>query len=112
MLLTMRKSGGREGSCSSVPQQIPLPAAQRGFSSSELDSTDQGILSLVRNRPLTVLGISKKMEISFIECLSRATKLKEMSLLKRAGDTRDDDGLFLYIARRKADPTPKSESIP
>jgi hypothetical protein len=108
----MRKTGGREGSCSSEPHQIPNPAAQRGFSSSELDSTDQEILSLVRNRPLTLLTISERMEISFVECLSRATKLKEMNLLTRAGDTRDDDGLFLYIAGRKAESTPKSKSIP
>lgn len=50
---------------------------------------------------MTVLSISKKMEISFVECLSRATKLKEMGLLRRASDARDDDGLFLYVAGRR-----------
>lgn len=111
----MRKSGGREETSSEGYQDGPSSTPKLNSPiapSSVLDDKDSKILFLARDRPTTLLNISERTDLSFVECLHRARRLKEMGLLKRAGDTRDDDGLFLYIAGRKTDPTPKSKSIP
>lgn len=99
----MRKNGGREDR---IPKSregdssiagIPDPPA---FSSSKLGDTDSEILSLASGCPITLRSLSKKMDIPFAECLSRAKKLEEMGLLERLEGPSRPRGLRLYLATR------------
>ncbi len=67
-------------------------------SSSVLDDRDSKILSLTRDRPTTMLNMSEKMDISFVECLHRVQRLQRMGLLKRIEGERHTAGLHLYAA--------------
>ncbi len=99
----MRKSGGREGGSSSVRQDSPFPDSQRGYSFSTLDDKDSEILSLARDCPITLLSISEKMDISFVECLERAKRLQRLGLLVKTDDSPRYGGLHLYVATRRKD---------
>ncbi|MEE9223401.1 MAG: hypothetical protein V3U51_01450 [Thermoplasmata archaeon] len=46
------------------------------------------------------MSVSRKMDIPFIECLSRAKKLEEMGLLERLEGPSRPGGLLLYLATR------------
>jgi hypothetical protein len=86
-------SEGYQDDPSSTPKQnSPIPP------SSVLDDKDSEILSLTRDRPTTMLSISERMDISFIECLHRIQRLQRMDLLKRIEGKRHTAGLHLYVA--------------
>lgn len=91
----MRKSGGREASRS---QQGVLPAGI-AISSSTLDETDVEILSLMRNRPMTILNVAERMDMPFVECLLRARKLWRLELLERVDAEPEEIGLHRYMLK-------------
>ena len=99
----MRKNGGREDRIplsreGDTPKTgIPNPLE---LSSSKLGDTDSEILSLASGCPITLMSVSRKMDIPFIECLSRAKKLEEMGLLERLEGPSRPGGLRLYLATR------------
>ncbi|MCK5292402.1 MAG: hypothetical protein KAR39_10350 [Thermoplasmata archaeon] len=99
----MRKNGGRENQ---IPMSregdssitgIPNPPL---LSSSKLGDADSEILSLASGCPITLISVSRKMDIPFVECLSRAKKLEEMGLLERLEGPSRPGGLLLYLATR------------
>ena len=99
----MRKNGGREDRIAMLCEDdssitgIPNPPV---LSSSKLGDTDSEILSLASGCPTTLMSVSRKMDIPFIECLSRARKLEEMGLLERLEGPSRPGGLLLYLATR------------
>ncbi len=76
---------------------IPNPPT---LSSSKLGGTDSEMLSLASGCPITLMSVSRKMDIPFVECLSRAEKLEEMGLLERLEGPSRPRGLLLYLATR------------
>ena len=68
---------------------------------SRIDDRDSEILSLAREGPTTLLRISEKMDISFVECLRKAARLQQMGLLRRLDDAPRVNGLHSYIAAKK-----------
>lgn len=93
----MRKSGGREKEKSPVHQGAPHGKFHSGLSSSELDEKDFEMLVLAADGPTTLLHLSEKMDIFFVECLGRARKLRGMGLLKRIETPHRSDGMNLYV---------------
>ena len=99
----MRKNRGREDRIptsregDSSVSGIPNPPA---LSSSKLGDIDSEILSLASGCPITLMRLSKKIDIPFVECLSRAKKLEEMGLLERLEGPSRPRGLRLYLATR------------
>lgn len=93
----MREKGGREGGHSYASQDNSPSVAERGFSSSRLDYKDLEILSLTKSRPITLLSVAQKADMSFIECLKRAERLQRMGLIKKLDDSLCPDGLYSYI---------------
>lgn len=101
MRLSMKEDGEREEACfegcqaglSSTPK-LDSPAP----SSLVLDDKDSKILSLTRDRPTTMLNMSEKMDVSFVECLHRVQRLRRMGLLKRIEGEHHTAGLHLYAA--------------
>lgn len=85
----------REGGSSTTG--TPNPPA---LSSSKLGDTDSKILSLASGCPITLMSLSEKTDIPFVECLSRAKKLEEMGLLERLEGPSRPRGLRLYLATR------------
>ena len=97
----MKESGGRGEGSSEGRQDNLFTAGKSVFStpsSSRLDRKDLEILSHARDGPTTLLSVSQKTEISFVECLHRAKRLQRMSLLKKLDDSPRSDGLYLYLA--------------
>lgn len=98
---SMRGNGGR-GEGGSEARQNNLSTASKGFlfasSSSQLDRKDLEILSHARDCPTTLLSVSERTEISFVECLHRANRLQRMGFLRKLEDPSRFGGLFLYIA--------------
>jgi hypothetical protein len=84
------REGYQDGPSSTPKLDSPAP------SSSVLDDRDSKILSLTRDRPTTMLSMSERMEISFVECLHRVQRLQRMGLLKRIESERHTAGLHLY----------------
>lgn len=82
--------GYQDGPSSTPKLDSPVP------SSSVLDDRDSKILSLTRNRPTTMLNMSERMDISFVECLHRVQRLQRMGLLKRIEGEHRTAGLRLY----------------
>jgi DNA-binding Lrp family transcriptional regulator len=92
----MRKPGGRDSR--SQHREPPLPEAFGRYSSSPLDETDIEILSLVKDRPMTILNVAENMDISFIEGLTRTRKLWKLNLLERIDAELGEIGLYRYSA--------------
>ena len=84
--------GYRDGPSSTPKSNSPAP------SSSVIDDRDSKILSLTRDRPTTMLNMSERMDISFVECLHRVQRLQRMGLLKRIEGEHHTAGLHLYAA--------------
>ncbi len=100
----MKESGERRGDSWGANEGVQSPRGRHVFPPplSRIDDRDSEILSLARDRPITVLSISEKMDVSLVECLHRSGKLQQMGLLKRAEDLPDSDGFYLYIATEEA----------
>jgi len=97
----MKESGGGEENSQKAVQGPPSSAVESilsPLSSTRLDKRDSEILSLARDRPTTLVNISERMDISFVECLERAQRLQRMGLLRKLDDPLRSDGLFLYLA--------------
>ncbi len=97
----MKGSGGGKEDRQRVVQGPPSSTNESSFSplsSSRLDNGDREILSLARDCPVTMLSISEKTEMSFVECLHRAKSLQRMGLLRKLDGPPRSDGLFLYLA--------------
>jgi len=97
----MKGSGGGKEDRQRVVQGPPSSTNESSFSplsSSRLDNRDWEILSLARDRPTTLVNISERMDISFVECLERAKRLLRMDLLRKLDGSPRPDGLFLYLA--------------
>jgi hypothetical protein len=97
---SMDTTKGREVSRSGGGDRVQ-PADPGGFSSPKLDAKDKEILSLVKDRPSTLLAISDKTNIPFVECMFRARQLRQRGLLKKLSETCDANGLYLYVAGEK-----------
>lgn len=100
----MKESGGRGEGSSEGRQDNLLTASKSVFStpsSSRLDRKDLEILSHAGDGARTLLSVSEKTEMSFVECLHRAKRLQGMGLLKKLDDSPRSDGLFLYLAVRR-----------
>ena len=96
-----QKSGGRDKDSSPVHQDVIPTLDQRESSSSGLDKRDKEIISFAGYRPATLLNISEKTDIPFVECLHRTKRLQKMGYLKRVEGAPDSAGLYLYLATRK-----------
>lgn len=96
----MRKTGGRETSHSQHRGSLS-PEAFGRFSSSSPDKTDSEILSLTGDRPMTILKVAEKIDISFVECLARMRKLWRLNLLERIDVEPEEVGLYRYTATVK-----------
>lgn len=59
------------------------PNSILAHSSSVLDDEDSNIISLTKDRQTTLLSVSERMDIFFVECLHRVQRLQRMGLLKR-----------------------------
>ncbi|TET91581.1 MAG: Lrp/AsnC family transcriptional regulator [Methanomassiliicoccales archaeon] len=97
----MEKNGGREKEEIPVHQGAPHGKFHSGLSSSELGEKDSEILSLTTNCPVTMLRISQKTDIPFVECLFRARNLQDMGLLRKLSDKCNAHGLYLYLAEER-----------
>lgn len=99
--MAMKENGEGEETSSEGYQDGPSSTPKFDsliLSSSVLDDRDSKILSHTRSRPATLLSVSEKADMSFVECLKRAKRLQRMGFLKRLDDPSCPDGLYLYIA--------------
>lgn len=97
----MKKSGGRETGSSPVHHESLPELAKRGSSSSTPDRTDEKILTLATDHPVTLLNISKRVDIPFVEGLRRVRWLEDVGLLKKVGDVSEPATLHLYLTTRQ-----------
>lgn len=97
----MHNTQGREESVPGGQQGVQPTRVFDSFSSPKLDDRDLEILSLVRDRPSTLLSISDRTNIPFVECLFRARTLQQRGLLRKLSDTCDANGLYLYVAEER-----------
>ncbi|TET90462.1 MAG: Lrp/AsnC family transcriptional regulator [Methanomassiliicoccales archaeon] len=97
----MRKNGGREKKESPVHQGAPHGKFHGDLSSSTPDGTDEKILTLAADRPVTLLNISKRIDIPFVECLRRVRDLERKGFLERIGDLCEPAQLHLYVATKQ-----------
>lgn len=95
----MEKQGGRE-SLHSHGHRHPTPENSGRYSSSHLDEMDVEILSLIKDRPMTILHLSERMDIPFLEGLARMRKLWKMGFLERAHAEDEEIGLYRYSVIR------------
>jgi hypothetical protein len=100
-LTSKHNTPGREVSSSGGDQGV-RSRGHGDFSSPKLDDRDKEILSLVRDRPSTLLSISDKTNIPFVECLFRARNLQHRGLLRKLSDTCNANGLYLYVAEERS----------
>ena len=103
----MKESEEREGNPSESHKGVQSPRVRNSFSTlsfSRIDKRDLEILSLARDSPATLLTLSERMGISFVECLHRARRLLELGLLKRVDSVPGPEGLYLYLATRQPSP--------
>jgi hypothetical protein len=97
----MRKNGERERGPTEARDINPPQESsrrKRALSFSTVGKTDTELLSFFMGRASTVLSASKKVDISFVECLHRAKRLESVGLLKRIDNPPLTRGLYLYIA--------------
>lgn len=96
----MHKPGGRDSSCLK-DQGVQYPEVSRSISSSPLEEGDTDISSLIEDNPMTILCISEKLDIPFIDCLLRTRRLWRMGLLERIDAEPDSVGLYRYSVPAK-----------
>jgi hypothetical protein len=101
----MQMTGGREGGSSPLRQDGQSQGVLRGISSSKIDRKDVEMLSIATDRPRTLLNICEKMDISFVECLRRASRLQRMGLLEKVGSVSEPAVLYLYVATKSGPDT-------
>lgn len=97
----VKETKGREATRPRGFEHIPSARVFHGFSSPKLDQRDREILSTVRGNPMTILRVSEKMHIPFVECLKRARKLLTLNLLERVDAEPEEVGLYRYAARER-----------
>lgn len=100
----MNVSGGRKEDPQKAAQGTPSSTVESDFSpfsSSQLDNSDSKILSLARDCPVTLLRISRRTDIPFVECLRRAVRLERVGLLEKVGEVSEPAKLHLYVATQE-----------
>lgn len=99
----MYRTKGRDESVPRGQQGVQPTRVFDSFSSPKLDDGDLEILSLVRDRPSTLLSISNRTNIPFVECVLRARTLQQRGLLRKLSDACDANGLYLYGVEERSD---------
>ncbi|MCK5291233.1 MAG: hypothetical protein KAR39_04345 [Thermoplasmata archaeon] len=99
----MNESGERGGDSPGADKGVQSPRGKHASppSLSRIDDRDSEILSLARDRPITVLSISEKMDASLVECLHRARRLQRIGLLMKLDDSSPHGRLHLYVATQR-----------
>jgi hypothetical protein len=97
--ISAHNTPGREASSSDGGRGVRSRGLE-DFSSPKLDDRDKEILSVVKDRPSTLLKISERTNIPFVETLFRARSLRRRGLLRKLGGECDSNGLYLYVADR------------
>jgi len=100
----MKGSGEKGGDSSGANKGVQSPRGKHilsALSLSRIDDKDSEILSLAGDRPTTVLSISEKMDVPFVECLRRAKRLQRIGLLSKLDDSSPHGRLHLYVATQR-----------